>query len=455
MMCLPSRYTRLQPRIIDAIETRLKPRLPWRCLIVLAGVLMLGFQSGSIPIKLRSKKLANGIDAASAGLATADIDGDGKPELIAWSNIGISVFRNGSASPVECGLSGARDVISIAPGDFNNDGLADLAILTQSGAELWVNRKGTFERLDVAIPEGAYNKAVWIDYDHDNDLDLFLLGDKSALLRNDGAAGFKNLSNNFPFVAGRAVDGAMFDLTPDTNGMDLVVVYSDRPAVLYEDKLGGRYEAQDLNIIPAGVKAVTAADLDNDGATDLVVTTASGAFPLFNRRGSFEKGTQINQSSSALAIVDIENHGSEDIAVSGALFRNEGLGRFSEIKVADGDASVLAAVDFDGDGRTDLIEVQRDGSLVFLRNETETSNLWLRATLLGVRNLKLAYGSKIEMKAGTHYQKRTYYGQPLVFGMRGYKDADTVRITWPNGLIQEEVHQPAGKSFTYKEAPGR
>jgi tetratricopeptide (TPR) repeat protein len=406
------------------------------------------------PIRLRAQKLADGIDAASAGLVTADIDGDGNPELIAWSHSGIKVFKNGSTTPVDCGLGGVRDVISISPGDFNNDGLADLAILTKSGAELWTNRKGTFEKLNVVIPEGAYNKAIWIDYDHDYDLDLLLLGDKSALLRNNGAAGFSNVSNNFPFVAGRAVDGALFDLTPDTDGMDLVVVYSDRPAVLYADKLGGRYEAQDLNVIPAGAKSVVAVDLDNDGATDLVVTTAFGAFPVFNRRGSFEKGTQITTtaSSTALAVGDLENRGLEDITVSGSVFRNEGLGKFSESKAAAVDAPVLTAVDFDGDGRTDLAEVQRDGSLVFLRNETETSNGWLRATLLGVKNLKLAYGSKIELKAGTHYQKRTYFGQPLVFGMRAYKEAETVRITWPNGLIQNEVHQAAIKAFSYKEA---
>jgi len=349
--------------------TRLKPHIP--CLIVLVGVLMLGFQSGSNPIKLRARTLATGFDAASAGLITADIDGDGNPELIAWSNRGIKVFRNGSPNPIDCGLGGVRDVISISPGDFNNDGLADLAILTQSGAELWVNRKGTFEKLSVLIPEGAYNKAVWVDYDHDNDLDLFLLGDKSALLRNDGATGFSNLSNNFPFVAGRAVDGAPFDPARGKSRMDLVVVYSDRPGVLYVDKLGGRYEAQDLNIIPAGVKAVMAADLDNDGAIDLVIMTPSGAFPLFNRRGSFERGAQINQSSSALAIVDLENRGFREIAVSGAIFRNDGWGKFSEIKVPDGDAAILLAVDFDGDGRTDLMEVRRDGSLVFLRNEPD------------------------------------------------------------------------------------
>jgi hypothetical protein len=275
----------------------------------------------------------------------------------------VKVYKNGSARPVECGLGAIQDVISIAPGDFNHDGLTDLAILTKSGAELWANSKGKFEKprfekLNVFIPEGAYNKAVWVDYDHDGSLDLFLLGDKSALLRNDGPAGFTDIHNNFPFVAGRAVDGVML-------GADLVVIYSDRPGVLYIDKMGGRYEAQDLNIIPAGAKSIAALDLD------LIVTTDSGIFLIFNRRGSFARGPQITQSSSAIAVVDLENRGVKDIAVSGSIFRNEGSGKFSEMKFPALDAVALIATDFDADRRTDLVAIQHDGSLVFLRNGTQ------------------------------------------------------------------------------------
>jgi hypothetical protein len=327
-----------------------------RFAIAFLGILLLGFQSGSAAVKLNAQKLADGFDAASAGLAAADIDVDGKPEIIAWSANGVKVLKNGSKNPVDCGLGAVQDVISIAPGDFNNDGLPDLAILTKSGAELWANRNGMFEKRNVFIPEGPYNKAIWADYDHDGDLDLFLLGDKSVLLRNDGAAGFTDVHNNFPFVAGRAVDGAMID-------RDLVVIYSDRPGVLYMDKMEGRYEAQDLNVIPAGAKSIAAAD------RDLIVTTDSGIFPIFNRRGSFERGTKITPSPSALALVDLENRGRKDIAVSGSIFRNEGSGKSSETKFPVLDAVALVAVDFDGDGRTDLVEVQHDGSLVFLRNE--------------------------------------------------------------------------------------
>ena len=79
-------------------------------------------------------------------------------------------------------------------------------------------------------------------------------------------------------------------------------------------------------------------------------------------------------------------------------------------------------------------------------------NSWLRVGLTGIKNLKLAAGSEVEVKAGPLYQKKVYRGVPLLFGMRAIPQADTVRITWPNGLIQNEVKQLVAKRYEYKEA---
>jgi hypothetical protein len=232
----------------------------------LTGLLLLASQC----VFAQPVKLAEGLDASSAGLTSADIDGSGKPGIIAWSDYGVEIFKYGVTGPLACGLSEVRDVISIAAGDFNNDGLPGLAILTKSGAALYANRGGKFEKLDVFLPEGPYNKAVWIDFNHDGRLDLFLLGDKSALLRNDGKAGFRDVSNNFPFVAGRAVDA-------ETEGADLVVFYSDRPAVRYLDQLGGRYQAQELALTrPVAKQRSLAIDFNGDGRVDLITIESDG-----------------------------------------------------------------------------------------------------------------------------------------------------------------------------------
>jgi hypothetical protein len=112
----------------------------------------------------------------------------------------------------------------------------------------------------------------------------------------------------------------------------------------------------------------------------------------------------------------------------------------------------MAAADFDADGRTDLAAVWSDGTVEILTNATETTNGSLRIALLGTKNPKLADGAEIEVKAGSLYQKQLYRGVPLVFGLGGKGMAEAVRITWPNGLIQNEVRQPAGTSRRYEEA---
>ena len=395
------------------------------------------------PIKLTARELATGFDAATAGLEAVDVDGDGSPEIVAWSLAGVKVFKAGVA--MDAGLGLLKDVVSIAAGDFNNDGLTDLAVLTTSGAELWANRKGRFEKTaDVA--KGKFNKAVWLDFDHDYDLDLALVGEKSVLIRNNGAAGFSDESKSFPFVDGVATDAALFDITPDTDGVDLVVSYAGRAGVLYRDKLAGKYVAEDLASIPASAR-LGAADMDNDGATDLIIAAGGKAFVLGNRAGVLTKGVQSDAPAGAFAVIDFENRGLADLALSGAVIRHEGSGAVSAL-----DKTVRLLALTNPDGHTDLAAITSAGSLILLKNETESKYGWMVTTLQGVKNPKTAYGAKVEVKTGALYQKRTYTGLPLVFGIRHYAEAETVRITWPNGLIQNEVHQAAKKAYTYKEA---
>jgi len=103
-----------------------------------------------------------------------------------------------------------KGVVSIAAGDFNNDGLPDLCVLTEFGATVYVNKQGKFQKHPAQLPAGHYEKAVWIDYDHDYDLDLVLLGENSKLMRNNVAPGFSDQTADFPFVKGHALTGVAF-----------------------------------------------------------------------------------------------------------------------------------------------------------------------------------------------------------------------------------------------------
>src|SRR5947209_16621088 len=61
---------------------------------------------------------ANGFD----GLIVALVNG-ARPSVIAWSQAGMTVFRNGAERLAGSGLESLRGIVSIAAGDFDNDGL--------------------------------------------------------------------------------------------------------------------------------------------------------------------------------------------------------------------------------------------------------------------------------------------------------------------------------------------
>ena len=406
------------------------------------------------PLKFEDRVLPGAsLDRDPPGLLTADVDADGRPDLVAWSAAGIVVYKNGDVPMAGTGLEGVKAVRAVVAGDFNNDGFADLCVLTDSGAALYGNASGTFQPSAVSLPQVPFNTAVWLDYDHDYDVDLFLFGARSLLLRNNGQAGFSDQSSGFPFADGVATSAIVIELLPDTNGRDLFVTYLDRRPILYKDLLAGKFETRTVNEASAGRLVLGAADLDHDSATDLVITAETSVSVLFNRRGQFQAVPLADAGPGVATLVDFDNRALLDVVTGDRVFRNQGSGRLVPAEGSPlGSAIAATAADFDADGRTDVALVRPDGSVHLMRNDGAAGNAWIGVRLAGVRNLKLASQAQVEVKAGRSYQKRAYDGVPIVFGLRNATQVDTVRITWPNGLIQNEVRQPVRQAASYKEA---
>ncbi len=402
-------------------------------------------------LRFEARAVAGKLDPRAAGLLAFDADGDGRPDLLAWSTAGVALYLAGEKAARIPAFAGIEGVLSAAAGDFDNDGLADLCLAGTAGAVLLRNTKGGFEKVDLPAPPSRYEKAVWLDYDHENDLDLILLGERPVLLRNQGTAGFADRTRDFPFTSGRALDAVVLRVVPDTKALDLVVSYADRPAVLYRDRLGGVYEAQPLAEIPAGARGLIAADADNNGWVDL----AFQAGDEVGLRLATEKAHSMVRLRAAgpPALADLENRGRLEVIAAGSVFRNLGQGRFSEPSRPAGlvSGTAWAVADFDGDGRADLAAITPEGELRLLRNVTQTRNNWLRVALNGVKAPRLAPGAEVEVRSATRYQKKIYEGLPLLFGVRADETVDLVRITWPNGLIQTETRQPVNRTHTYKE----
>ncbi len=91
------------------------------------------------------------------------------------------------------------------------------------------------------------------------------------------------------------------------------------------------------------------------------------------------------------------------------------------------------------------------GSVHFLHNDDPDARTWIRVRLEGVRALKIAEDAQIEIKARNLYRRALYEGVPLTFDTGDAESVDVVRITWPNGLIQNEVRQATNATYTYEE----
>jgi hypothetical protein len=304
------------------------------------------------------------LEDPATGFVPIDSTGAHETDLITWSPQGLTLYRHGTQRVADSGLNGIAGVLYVAPGVFNNDGPMDLAILTESGPLLYRNEKGRFVRQNAAMPQRRFTRAVWIDYDHDYDLDLMLLGDTSVVLRNEGTAGFSDRTADFPFQAGAVTEAFKTRIDPDSKAFDLAVQYRDHAPVLYRDELGGRYRAT------AGQAA----------------------------------------------------------------------------------ADPTAEFDFDRDGRPDRVRIAPDGKVHVLLNRSRAGRRWIAVSLQGVKSLKDAQDAQVEIKAGALYRRVTYPGYSVLFDAAAYPTIDTVRITWPNGLIQNEVKQATNKAYVYQEA---
>ncbi len=406
------------------------------------------------PPSFAAREILRLANPSAAALVVFDADHDQRPDAIVWSTAGVYLLKGGDTIVHDSGLESLEGVVSIAPADYDNDGAVDLAVMTRDGAMLWHHEDGLrFAPQPAPLAGGHIVRAAWLDYDHDYDLDLLLFGDRNRLFRNSGPAGFVDVTAEFPFAAGQPLDAVVVEATADAVGRDVLVSYRDRGGVLYRDELEGKFKAEPLNELPEGSSPILARDINRDGWVDVITAAAGETRLLLNSRGHFATATGASVHADAgLAAADFERLGVTDLVVGDRLLRWT-KDRLLETHVDLGAAVARATADFNADGRLDLLTVDGAGRVGLALNTSDDVREWLRVSLTGVKNLRSGAGAVIEVKAGTRYQKALYEGVPVVFGLGERTQVDTVRITWPNGLVQNELRQRAGAAIAIKEAP--
>jgi tetratricopeptide (TPR) repeat protein len=450
--------------------------------------------------ELNSRMPSSGVGSwkESGGACMLDVTGDGNMDLVTMQSgtraIGV-IHRKADGSSVglyadDYGLGASGNAVACAVGDFDGDGLNDLAVALDDRILLFRNLgKGKFEDVTAASGIVARNKPAgitFIDFDHDGDLDLFVTGSglktgdaPNVLWRNNGNKTFTEWTEPTGLGgSGKTVAAILTDFNND-RAVDIATTGDGAAPVLFVNPREGKYPTQPLydEKLPA-TEGMAVLDFDKDGWMDIAVTHAGapGLTLWRNVEGPNHVGRRFERVELPLegalrgwgvTPIDIDNDGWIDLAAilettAGPrvkVFRNRGDGTFEDVSKALGlDAMKLTAprgliaADVDGDGAPDLIVTQVDAPPVLLRNVGGNKNHSVRLDLSGFADNKTALGVKVEIFASGHWQKwelagavgyQTQGPPQILAGLGDAAGIDLLRILWPTGVLQDEIDLPA------------
>ena len=381
-------------------------------------------------------------DDWSTAAAFIDYDNDGDLDLfvgnyVLWSRkidleIDFKLTGLGRAYGAPNHFSGASNRL------YRNDGAGRFTDVSQS-AGIVVNDPVTRQ------PAGKALAVAPVDYDNDGWLDLFVANDtvRNFLYHNLGDGRFEEIGalegiafdRNGKATGAMGIDAAYYRNNADlgigignfANEMSSLFVTADGHAPFADEAILEGFG-------PASRLALTFGlfffDYDLDGRLD-----------LFQANGHLEGDINVIQPS-------------QTYAQPAQLFWNCGpdcRNRFVEPD-AVGDLAMpmvgrgAAYADIDADGDLDIVVIQNGRRAVLFRNDQQLGHHWLRVQLEGVRVNRSAIGTIIEMTANGVTQRRlvmptrSFLSQvelPVTFGLGDNDRVDALKITWPDGQVQQ------------------
>jgi hypothetical protein len=307
--------------------------------------------------------------------AAADVSGDGNLDLAVVDSAGgyaTILLGNGDGT-----FSPRRDLLGSSPsgvasgviGDFNGDGVPDIAVSTSSGFSVLLGKgKGTFQPpIAVSLPPLASSSRLAAgDFNRDGHLDLITNGTTFLPGNGDGTFGTPVAVNSDldirSFVAGDFNNDGYLDLVDVGNGY-----FETQPMQVLLGKGDGTFQAaRRFWNLPQIPDRVVAADFNHDGNLDLALTLlyndAYGVAILFGTgSGSFAPPVIYATDSllNGLGAADLNGDGAVDLIATGSLvdvFLGKSDGTFpTRVDYALGVfPSQVAAGDFNSDGKLDL-----------------------------------------------------------------------------------------------------
>ncbi len=440
------------------------------------------------------------------GACVLDFDADGAADIfLPGADNSGRLYRNDGA-----GLFRGTDVTvsatACAAGDFDNDESVDLAVSGPDGVTLLRNAGGgAFEDVSeaagvTAAPSpGEFAMGLgFVDYDHDGDLDLYVVRAAASedappgadagntLWRNNGDGTFTDVTAETALGLGADSNAAAVVTDIDNDrAIDFVATGPTGPVIRLNARIGEFDTLEWTEPFPGAAAGVAVLDFDKDSWMDLAFThgDAPGLTLWRNVDGTAFERVALPETGWSrgwgLTGMDYDNDGWVDLAAVGdgpdggevRVFRNRGVDGFEDTSGAVGLSEVpvtrpraLVTADFDSDGDRDLLVALNGGSPLVLRNDGGNANASLEIRLVGLADNTSGIGTKVEVFAGVLRQKvevhgaTGYMGQnaPTAhFGLGNNAEADAVRMLWPTGVPQDEVELAARQTHVIGESDRR